>query len=111
MQENASFIALAGRNAYGIHLQSNEPQRNVSRNVSSSAALFHTPQALLQAGGNALDGQADRLIRLRHVDAVVHQRPPDTQGSQRPAQLGLHPSATRKAVEWISLALAVKAPE
>ena len=52
MQENASFVALAGRNAGGIHLQSDEPQRN----VSSSAALFHALQALLQAGGNALDG-------------------------------------------------------
>ena len=79
--------------------------------VSSGAALFHANQAFLHAAGNALDGQAYPFIRLGRVDAVVHQRPPDAQGIKRPAEFGMHRRAARKAVERVSLAFEVKAPE
>jgi hypothetical protein len=80
--------------------------------VSSGAALlFHAREAFLHAGGNALDGQACGFIRLGCVDAAVHQCPPDAQSMERPAEFGLHSGSLLKAIERISLALAVRAPE
>ena len=68
----------------------------------------HARQALLQAGGNALDGHADRFIRLGRIDAVVHQRPPDAQCIERPGELGMLSGFALKAIKGISLALEVK---
>lgn len=63
------------------------------------AALPHARQPFLQVVGNALDHHAHLLKRLGCVDTVVHQRPPDAQGRERPAEFGMHRGFARKAVE------------